>query len=224
MEGGIDPLIRGMVVDHAKLMKQNQLLVEELQNHLFEQTEVMGLDLGAMNMQRGRDHGLPGYNAWRGFCGLSQPQTVEELSEVLGNPKLAKKLMNVYGTPYNIDLWIGAVAEPVVPQGRVGPLLSCIIGTQFRNLRDGDRFWWENPRVFTPQQLQALRKISVSRVICDNTHIKKIPRDVFKINTYPEDFTDCQEIDVLDLSPWKDEPESATKVSNPTHQTSVGNP
>lgn len=80
-----------------------------------------------------------GYNAWRGFCGLSQPQTVEELSEVLANAKLAKKLMNVYGTPYNIDLWIGAVAEPVVPQGRVGPLLSCIIGTQFRNLRDGDR-------------------------------------------------------------------------------------
>lgn len=82
---------------------------------------------------------LAGYNAWRGFCGLSQPQTVEELSEVLGNPELAKKFMNVYGTPYNIDLWIGAVAEPVVPQGRVGPLLSCIIGTQFRNLRDGDR-------------------------------------------------------------------------------------
>lgn len=48
-------------------------------------------------------------------------------------------------------------------------------------------------------------------MICDNTHIKKIPRDLFKINTYPEDFTDCQEIDVLDLSSWKDEPESATK-------------
>lgn len=31
------------------------------------------------------------------------------------------------------------------------------------------------------------------------------------INTYPEDFTDCQEIDVLDLSSWKDEPESAIK-------------
>uniref|UniRef100_A0A8C9MLR2 Uncharacterized protein n=1 Tax=Serinus canaria TaxID=9135 RepID=A0A8C9MLR2_SERCA len=195
------PLIRGMVVDHAKLMKQNKLLIEELQNHLFEQTEVMGLDLGAMNMQWGRDHSLPGYNALRGFCGLSQPQTVEELSEV---------------TSYNIVLWIGAVAEPVVPQGRVWappvlhywhPVQETVGDWRVQNITI---FWWENLGVFTPQHLQALRKISVLRVICGNTHIKKIPRDVFKINTYPEDFTDCQEIDVLDLSSWKDEPENAS--------------
>ncbi|KFQ16207.1 Myeloperoxidase, partial [Leptosomus discolor] len=205
MEGGIDPLIRGMVFDHAKLIKQNQLIVEELQNHLFEQTEVMGLDLAALNMQRGRDHGLPGYNAWRHFCGLSQPQNVDELAEVLDNSELAKKFMDLYGTPDNIDLWIGAIAEPVVPQGRVGPLLACLLGTQFRNLRDGDRFWWEKPGVFTPQQLHALRKISLSMVLCDNTHIKKIPRDVFKVNSYPENFIDCHEIGTLDLSPWQDE-------------------
>uniref|UniRef100_A0A8C9MLI9 PERM Myeloperoxidase n=1 Tax=Serinus canaria TaxID=9135 RepID=A0A8C9MLI9_SERCA len=200
------PLIRGMVVDHAKLMKQNKLLIEELQNHLFEQTEVMGLDLGAMNMQWGRDHSLPGYNALRGFCGLSQPQTVEELSEV---------------TSYNIVLWIGAVAEPVVPQGRVWappvlhywhPVQETVGDWRVQNITI---FWWENLGVFTPQHLQALRKISVLRVICGNTHIKKIPRDVFKINTYPEDFTDCQEIDVLDLSSWKDEPESTDNKASP---------
>nr|XP_012951556.3 myeloperoxidase isoform X2 [Anas platyrhynchos] len=210
-EGGIDPLIRGMVVDQAKLMKQNQLLVEELQNHLFEQTALMGLDLAALNLQRGRDHGLPGYNAWRRFCGLSQPQSVEELSEVLGNSKLAKKYMDLYGTPDNIDLWIGAIAEPFIPQGRVGPLLACIIGTQFRNLRDGDRFWWEKPGVFTLQQLHALKKVSLSKVICDNTHIKKLPQDMFQANTYPENFVDCHEIDMLNLSAWKDEPESGRK-------------
>ncbi|NXI56133.1 PERM Myeloperoxidase, partial [Chloroceryle aenea] len=205
MEGGIDPLIRGMVVDHAKLMKQDQMLIDELQNHLFEQTAIMGLDLAALNMQRGRDHGLPGYNAWRRFCGLSQPQNTEELSEVLGNSKLAEKFMELYGTPDNIDLWIGAVAEPFVPQGRAGPLLACIIGTQFRNLRDGDRFWWEKPGVFTLQQLQELRKISLSSVICANTRVEKVPRDVFRVNRYPEDFVDCNEIDTLNLSSWKGE-------------------
>ncbi|NXI94015.1 PERM Myeloperoxidase, partial [Psophia crepitans] len=205
MEGGIDPLIRGMMVDHAKLSKQNQLLVDELQNRLFEQIEIIGLDLASLNMQRGRDHGLPGYNAWRRFCGLSQPQTVDEFSEVLGNSNLAKRLIDLYGTPDNIDLWIGAVAEPFIPKGRVGPLLACLIGTQFRNLRDGDRFWWEKPGVFTLQQLHALRKISLSTVICENTRIKRIPRDMFKVNSYPENFVDCHEIHKLDLSAWKDE-------------------
>uniref|UniRef100_A0A8C9EJE9 Peroxidase n=1 Tax=Pavo cristatus TaxID=9049 RepID=A0A8C9EJE9_PAVCR len=158
----------------------------------------------------GRQEDSTGYNAWRHFCGLSQPQTVDELSEVLGNSKLAKKFMDLYGTPDNIDLWIGAIAEPFIPRGRVGPLLACIIGTQFRNLRDGDRFWWENPGVFTPQQLEELTKISMSRVICDNTRIKKLPRDMFRASS-PENFVDCHEIDMLDLSAWKDEPERGSK-------------
>ncbi|XP_010225438.1 PREDICTED: lactoperoxidase-like, partial [Tinamus guttatus] len=144
------------------------------------------------------------YNAWRHFCGLSQPQNVNELAEVLRNSKLAEKLIDLYGNPANIDLWIGAIIEPFVPQGRVGPLLTCIIATQFRNLRDGDRFWWENPGVFTPQQMNALEKVSLSKLICDNTRIKKVPKDMFKVSSYPKDFVDCHEINTLKLSSWKD--------------------
>ncbi|XP_030392889.1 myeloperoxidase-like [Gopherus evgoodei] len=203
MEGGIDPLLRGLLVDHAKLMKQNQMMVEELQERLFEQVEIIGLDLASLNLQRGRDHGLPGYNAWRQFCGLSQPRNFAELSKVLRNPELARKFMDLYGTPDNIDIWIGAMAEPFVPNGRVGPLLACIIGTQFRKLRDGDRFWWENPGVFTPQQRRVLSRSSLPRVLCDNTRIREVPRDVFKVNRYPEDFVNCGVIDSLDLSPWR---------------------
>ncbi|KYO49150.1 hypothetical protein Y1Q_0003449 [Alligator mississippiensis] len=78
----------------------------------------------------------------------------------------------------------------------------------FRNLRDGDRFWWENPGVFTLQQRRALSIISLSRVICDNTRIRMVPRDVFKVNSYPWDFVNCSKIDSLDLSSWKEESHS----------------
>nr|XP_056720949.1 eosinophil peroxidase-like [Euleptes europaea] len=200
--GGIDPLLRGMLAKPAKLFRQDQFVVDGLRNHLFEQGGI-GMDLPSMNMQRGRDHGLPAYNAWRRFCGLSAPRDETELAAVLQNPDLAKKFIRLYGTPENIDLWVGGVAEPLVTNGRVGPLLSCIISRQFKNLRDGDRFWWENPAIFTPEQRKALSAVSLSRIICDNSHLREVPRDVFRPSRYPQDFVSCNAIPRLSLFPWK---------------------
>ncbi|KAM9117460.1 eosinophil peroxidase-like [Pangshura tecta] len=202
-QGGIDPVLRGLMTNPAKLMTQQQMVVDELRDRLFEQVTRTGLDLASLNMQRGRDKGLPGYNAWRQFCGLSQPRNLAELSAVLRNTELARNFMNLYGTPNNIDIWIGALAEPFVPNGRVGPTMACIIGSQFRRLRDGDRFWWENTGIFTSQQRGALRRISLPRIICDNTHITEVPRDIFHANRYPRDFVNCNQIQKLDLSAWR---------------------
>ncbi|NXH67229.1 PERM Myeloperoxidase, partial [Hydrobates tethys] len=202
-EGGIDPLLRSLMANQAKLMTQQQMVVDELRDRMFEQVERIGFDLPALNMQRSRDHGLPGYNSWRKFCGLSQPSGLKTLAQVLGNSDLAKKFIQLYGTPKNIDIWIGALAEPFVSGGRVGPLMACLIGTQFRNVRDGDRFWWENRGVFTPEQRSSLAKISLSRIICDNTHISKVSRHIFQANIYPRDFVSCSQIPKLDLNAWK---------------------
>lgn len=80
-----------------------------------------------------------GYNAWRRFCGLSQPKNQQELAAVLNNANLARRLLELYGTPDNIDVWLGGVAEPFVRDGRVGPLFACLIATQFQRIRQGDR-------------------------------------------------------------------------------------
>ncbi|XP_039103291.1 lactoperoxidase [Hyaena hyaena] len=202
-EGGIDPLVRGLLAKKSKLMTQNKIMTEELRSKLFQPThKIHGFDLAAINIQRCRDHGMPGYNSWRGFCGLSQPQGLKELDSVLKNKRLAKKLLHLYGTPDNIDIWVGAIAEPLVERGRVGPLLACLLGKQFQQIRDGDRFWWENPGVFTEKQRYSLQKMSFSRLVCDNTHITKVPRHPFQANNYPQGFVDCSAIDKLDLSPW----------------------
>ncbi|XP_072815050.1 myeloperoxidase-like [Vicugna pacos] len=204
LEGGIDPILRGLMATPAKLNRQNQIVVDEIRERLFEQVMRIGLDLPALNMQRSRDHGLPGYNAWRRFCGLPQPSTVGELGTVLKNLNLARKLMAQYGTPDNIDIWMGGVAEPLKSKGRVGPLLACLIGTQFRKLRDGDRFWWENKDVFSMQQQRALAKISLPRIICDNTGITVVSKNnIFMSNTFPRDFVNCSTLPALDLAPWR---------------------
>ncbi|XP_075706908.1 eosinophil peroxidase-like [Rhinoderma darwinii] len=202
-EGGIDPLLRGLIVNQAKLNRQNQILVDELREHLFELFKRLGLDLGALNMQRGREHGLPGYNTWRRFCGLSQPRNAAELGQVLNNRPLADKFISLYGTPQNIDIWMGAVAEPLLPNARVGELLTCLIGNQFRRSRDGDRFYYERTTEFTAVQRSAIERVTMSRIICDNTGIPQVPRNVFVANTNPRNFVNCSQIPAFDLSPWR---------------------
>lgn len=64
---------------------------------------------------------------------------MQELAAVLNNRELAQKFINLYGTPENIDIWVGGVAEELVRNGRIGKLLTCLIGNQLRRARDGDR-------------------------------------------------------------------------------------
>ncbi|XP_021033325.1 eosinophil peroxidase [Mus caroli] len=202
-EGGIDPILRGLMATPAKLNRQDSMLVDELRDKLFQQVRRIGLDLAALNMQRSRDHGLPGYNAWRRFCGLSQPRNLAQLSRVLKNQDLARKFLRLYKTPDNIDIWVGAIAEPLLPGARVGPLLACLFENQFRRARDGDRFWWQKWGVFTKRQRKALRRISLSRIVCDNTGITTVSRDIFRANVYPQGFVSCSRIPKLNLSAWR---------------------
>ena len=66
------------------------------------------------------------------------------------------------------------------------------------------RFWWENQGVFTRQQQRALAKISLPRIICDNTGITTVSKDnIFMSNTFPRDFVSCNTLPALDLTPWR---------------------
>ncbi|KAJ8387856.1 hypothetical protein AAFF_G00150050 [Aldrovandia affinis] len=174
-EGGLDPVLRGMLGTPAVAVTPGHLMTAELTQRLLVLSSPGSLDLTALNLQRGRDHGLAGYNDWRQFCGLDRVETHTDLRSVISDPGLVKKIMDLYRNPSNIDIWLGGLVEDHLPGGRVGPLFACLIGRQMKALRDGDRFWWENNGVFTRAQKRELQRHSLSRVICDNTGVREVP-------------------------------------------------
>ncbi|KAI6071640.1 Thyroid peroxidase [Aix galericulata] len=197
-EGGLDPLLRGLLAHSAKLQVQNQLMNEELTEKLFVLSNNGSLDLASLNLQRGR------YNDWREFCGLPKLETQTDLNTIITNQKVTEKIMELYHNPSNIDVWLGGLVEDFLPGARTGPLFACIIGKQMKALRDGDRFWWENDNVFTEAQKHELKKHSLSRVICDNTGISEVPADAFQLGRFPQDFKHCGYIEGMNLEAWQE--------------------
>ena len=50
------------------------------------------MDLVALNVQRGRDHGLPPYLEWRKICGLPSVTNWQEMAAVVDRPNVSKEL------------------------------------------------------------------------------------------------------------------------------------
>lgn len=184
-------------------------LTTEVTNHLFEKPgKFFGIDLAAINIQRGRDMGVPGYNHFREYCGLPRAKYFEDLTGVFSNKTLLR-LSQLYKHVDDIDLWTAGIAEYPIQDGLVGPTFACLIARQFVNLRRGDRFWYENsgyPAQFTIEQLDEIRKSTSARLICDNSDdietIQASPMLVADAYTNPR--VPCSSLPAIDLGKWKE--------------------
>jgi hypothetical protein len=74
------------------LLKINSSL--SISSYLFSST-----DLGSLNIQRGRDNGIPSYNRWRTFCGLPSAATFEDTAQQITNAGVRQQLAGFYRSP-----------------------------------------------------------------------------------------------------------------------------
>ena len=113
-------------------------------NHLFEERskKFSGVDLVALNIQRGRDHGLAGYNQYRQLCGLARLEPFNTTDTALSLDSL-QLMAATYQHPDDVDLFTGLMSEQKLERSLVGPTLACLLALQFKNLRKCDRFWYE---------------------------------------------------------------------------------
>ncbi|XP_017874355.1 PREDICTED: chorion peroxidase [Drosophila arizonae] len=135
---------------------------------LFRGHSPFGLDLAAINIQRGRDQGIRCYNDYLQVMGAPKLKSFDKFPRDVG-----EKLSHVYRTPDDIDLWVGGLLERAVEDGIVGITFAEIIADQFARFKHGDRYFYEydnkvNPGAFNSAQLQEVRKASISRLLCDN--------------------------------------------------------
>lgn len=203
-EGGVDPLLRGLFTVPAKLKKPEQNLNSDLTERLFTISHAVSLDLAAINIQRGRDHAIPSYMNYRKFCNLPISDTFEGLQDI-SNEHVKEKLKELYGDTDNIDIWAGGILEDQLPGARVGPLFRCLLIEQFKRLREGDRFYYENPAVFKPEQLAEIKQTSLSRLLCDNgDNITRATDNAFILPSLQGGYKECRDLPMIQLRVWTD--------------------
>ena len=176
----IDRLMRGLPSGNGESV--DTLVIDDVRNFLFGPPGAGGFDLASLNIQRGRDHGIASYNQARLALGLS---AATNFGDITDDPTLASSLQTVYNNDINaVDLWVGGLAETLVPDAMVGETFLAILKDQFERSRDGDRYWYENKYAegdLTDMELMMIETSSLANIIMRNTGIQFIHQDVYLV-------------------------------------------
>ncbi|KAG0722502.1 Peroxidasin [Chionoecetes opilio] len=156
VDGAMAGYVRG---ETSQKLRPGYLFSAQVTGQLFRGKEATGLDLVSINIQRGRDHGVPAYTRARMACGLPSVKNFTDLAKDMDGGAL-KKIEAVYSHVDDIDLYTGGLAERPIQDGLVGPTFACIIADQFLRLKKGDRYWYE-----TDEKPQAFSKESLAPVL-----------------------------------------------------------
>lgn len=202
-KGGIEPLMFGLLANQSANVDRSfafgiarKLFVKPGSHKKF--------NLLALNIQRGRDHGLPTYGVYREICGLPTISSWEHLKKVM-LPGATSNFHNLYTDPYNIELFPAGISERPSGNLPIGPTFACIIRKQFEALRAGDRFFYENAGVFTSSQLHQIKKVTLSRILCNNLkNIVSVQRSAFYVANTANRRISCSRISKVSLTPWKE--------------------
>ncbi|XP_026681906.1 chorion peroxidase-like [Diaphorina citri] len=150
---------------------------------LINGSVLFGDDLAAMDVHRGRDYGLRGYNDYRTLCGLPRFEDFKATAAEFG-ADVAQKLYTAYKSPDDIDYYLGIVLELTGKDTTsVASTLRCIVGEAFQRYKVGDGYfyeWGSRPGSFSSAQLDFIRSVKLSHVICMTAnHLESVPSNAF---------------------------------------------
>jgi len=172
-QGGIDDLLRGVAEGRAESLDMQ--MIDDVRNFLFGPPGSGGFDLASLNIQRGRDHGLPDYNSAREAYGLEK---VTSFAEITSDILIQTKLAELFGDVDNIDVFVGGLAEDSYQDSMLGELFHTIVLDQFIRLRDGDQYFFSDR--LSAEDLDFIDSINLSTIIVNNTDIDYLQQNVMQ--------------------------------------------
>jgi peroxidase len=196
----VDSVLKGLGSQVAQ--ENDVLIVDDLRNFLFGPPGAGGMDLGALDIQRGRDHGLLDFNAFRPAYGLTLLPSINQLTTDVA---LRAKLTSIYGNINSIDAFIGCLAEDHVTGTSVGRMLRASLIDQFTRLRDGDRFFYTGDadlQTSTVTSVINLDTVTLGDLIRLNTGITSLQSNVF-FTFMESDFNEDGAVNAADLAIWR---------------------
>ncbi|MCB0685678.1 MAG: hypothetical protein KDC53_04110 [Saprospiraceae bacterium] len=172
---GIEPLVKGMSAQVQQMLDCK--VIDDVRNFLFGPPGMgFGMDLVSININRGRERGLPDYNSIRSMLGLGRVKT---FGEIVGNLEEAKTMEDLYRSVDQVDPWVGMLAEEHMPGAMFGESIMTIMKEQFRALRDGDRFYFEIDPELTAEDKTEIRNTTLAYIIMRNTELQSMQKNVF---------------------------------------------
>ncbi|ROT71626.1 putative peroxidase-like [Penaeus vannamei] len=206
-KGAATTLLRGTGAQNAR--EVDSLFAEEITGKLFRSNKPFGLDLVALNVQRGRDHGVPGYTTLRAVCGGDKVKVrnFEDLAEDM-DLGVIDSLKSVYSHVDDIDLFIGGMSERPLPGGLLGPTFTCcILADQFYQNPSRGPYWYETSSTdtaFRDDQLEELHKTTFAGLLCGAfPELQAIQKRPLEVASSENPLVSCGRVPSVDLRPWK---------------------
>jgi len=191
---GYDWILGGLMMQNSQNF--DPFVTADVTNFLFRVPgRDFGADLAARNIQRGRDHGLPGYNQYRALCSMSRITSMASPPPEV-RPDAWQRVQSLYTSPDDIDLFTGGLIEYPVQGGLSGPTFNCIKALQFARLKRGDRFFFTHGNqvgTFTPTQVRQLRARTLGDIICENSQQTETTSNVFLIPSSSNPWVACND-------------------------------
>ncbi|XP_054152478.1 peroxidase-like [Oppia nitens] len=206
-DGNTNGLMRGMCEDRQEATDLNYTPdVKQYVN--FSPCRPKLKDLMAIDVSRGRDHGIAPYVYYVEYCSGLKITSWDDLKQLM--PKyIISELKDVFKDYRDIDLFIGGLAEYHMKDSTTGPTFACINAIQFYHLKFGDRYYFEHGNQsgsFSIAQLDNIRKTaSMANLLCKTMSFESIQEMAFYVSSKSNAYKSCGDFRQIDYNLWTED-------------------